>query len=333
MSKLSRMWLLIGAMFLIACGRQTVVEGSGFVAGNYAYVARDRELHVVEIKRPDRPRWVATVDVPGRVMKVEVSGDYAYVVHYPSVDAWGAAPPDGGLQIVDISRPKRPRIVGYYNAPSLAQDVAMAGDVAFLADWGGLRVLDIHNRAHPVELASLTDGLSAVAVSGDRLYATWGSCSMRTPYCDGGIWAADISSPRRPAPLGEFRPVEMPGYDIAIQGEYAYVAGIGLWQVNVSPPTNMKLESEYKLFEGRYQARLAIAGDYLYLVTDKGLRVMEIDEQAEPAEVSFLPMTAFVGDITVRGDTVYLVSNEGLHVIDVSDPSAPQVIGYYSGVF
>ena len=58
----------------------------------------------------------------------------------------------GGLQVVDISDPASPGIVGSVNPAGSQMDVAVQGDFAYLAsdDWG-LQVVDVSNPALPVE--------------------------------------------------------------------------------------------------------------------------------------------------------------------------------------
>jgi len=332
-----RLWIkcltLMGMILLISC-RPNKGEGQiDFVGGDYAYVARDHQLHVVEIAKADKPRWVATIDVPGRIKKVEVKGDYVYVVHYPSVDSWIGNPPDGGIQIIDITNPRRPKIAGYYHSSGLAQDIEVLGDVAYLADWESLRVINVSDPTNPVEMSKFSEGKNAVIKSGNYLYSTWGNCSFRTGYCSGGLSIADVSSPAKPVELGIYNTPELPGYGIVSQEEFVFAVGKGVWQVNVTDKTNPVLESHYELLgEGIYDGDLAVSGDNIYLVTSKGLEILSFEKPGAIVELATMPMTAYVSDITVRGDYVYTVSNEGLHIINVKEPANPYVIGYYSGV-
>ncbi len=55
-----------------------------------------------------------------------------------------------GLQVIDISDPANPTLVGTYDTPGYARGVAVSGDHAFVADGdSGLQVIDISDPANP----------------------------------------------------------------------------------------------------------------------------------------------------------------------------------------
>jgi len=70
-----------------------------FVQGNYAYIGEGPGLTILDISNPASPTVVGkTPPLPDIVRGVYVSGSYAYV----AVD-------EAGLQVVDVSNPRRPR--------------------------------------------------------------------------------------------------------------------------------------------------------------------------------------------------------------------------------
>ncbi len=54
-----------------------------------------------------------------------------------------------GLQIVDVSEPNNPIIVGTYDTPNSAQSVEIEGNYAYIADTFGVQVVDISDPANP----------------------------------------------------------------------------------------------------------------------------------------------------------------------------------------
>jgi hypothetical protein len=73
---------------------------------------------------------------PGCAVGVAVSGSSAYVADY-----------DAGLQVIDVSNPAAPTLVGDVDTPDLAQTVSISGSIAYLADhWGGLLAVDVSIR-------------------------------------------------------------------------------------------------------------------------------------------------------------------------------------------
>jgi hypothetical protein len=69
------------------------------VADRYVYVANGYDgIKIVDVHDPVNPRFVSQLDLPGRTMRVAVSGDYAYAV----------GDNGSGLRIVNIKNRQRP---------------------------------------------------------------------------------------------------------------------------------------------------------------------------------------------------------------------------------
>ena len=64
----------------------------------------------------DYLRWVGGVDTPNDAYTVAVAGSYAYVADNYS-----------GLQVVDITNPTSPQLVGNVDTPESAKDIADDG--------------------------------------------------------------------------------------------------------------------------------------------------------------------------------------------------------------
>jgi hypothetical protein len=83
----------------------------------------------------DSLHWVAGVDTPSFAWSVAVSGGYAFVADF-----------DSGMQVIDVSVPDNPRIVGHVDTPGVGNGVPVAGAYAYVADgWYGFDVIDLHN--------------------------------------------------------------------------------------------------------------------------------------------------------------------------------------------
>ncbi|MDP8206099.1 MAG: T9SS type A sorting domain-containing protein [Candidatus Electryonea clarkiae] len=71
----------------------------------------------------------------------------------------------------------------------------------------------------------------------------------------------------------------------------------------------------------------AASGDYVYLATGlSGLRVIDISDPENPAEIACHTLNGNTGKVTLVGDYLYLTDN-GLQVVDVSDPEDPDWVG------
>ncbi len=104
--------------------------------GNYAFAAgRSGGLAIIDVGNPTSPTETSFFDTPGGPLSdsygVDVSGHYAYLTDW-----------NYGLRIIDVADPAKPREAGYYITPGLAFDVAVAGDLAYVAaDHEGLLIL------------------------------------------------------------------------------------------------------------------------------------------------------------------------------------------------
>jgi hypothetical protein len=213
------------------------------VAGDYAYVAdTDRGLRVVNVSNPTAPVEVGFCETRDSAHNVAVAGDYAYVTHNPMWD--GSQWVGGGLQVVEVSDPAVPTEVGFYDTPGWANDVAVAGGYANIADapvqdgsqWanGGLRVVDVSNPAAPVESGFFETPRFAegVAVAGGYAYVADGD--------GGGLRVVDVSNPAALTEVGFYNTLGW-AEGVTVVGSYAFVADYygGLFIVHFVPsPTD-----------------------------------------------------------------------------------------------
>ncbi len=69
-------------------------------------------------------------------------------------------------------------------------------------------------------------------------------------------------------------------------------------------------------------------GDYAYVISAEGLRVMDVSTPASPSEVGFLSLTSTAWSAVVSGTYAYLAADwNGLVVASVAPPTAPAEIG------
>jgi hypothetical protein len=178
------------------------------VAGGIAYLANESGLELVSVSDPLNPTRLGFFNglvYPSEAVGVAVSGNLAYVaVSY------------AGLKIVDVSDPSNPSLVGVCDELHFSQDVAIAGDHAYVADHDGLRVVDVSDPTHPTVVGFYeTPGHAyGVAVAGTIAYVADGG---------GGLSAVDVSDPSNSRLAASYN---TPGYthELVIIGNYAYVA-------------------------------------------------------------------------------------------------------------
>lgn len=153
------------------------------VVGSYAYVPADYAgFYVIDVSDPASMHQEGWCTVGTNAHGVDIAGDYAFV-------AW-----DGyGLVVVDVTDPAAPSpVMQLYLDGRDAEQVAVAGDRAYVTASGDLVVIDITDPEAPSTLGVLeTPGQAyGVAVDGTTVYVGDG---------DAGVQVVDVSDPADPS--------------------------------------------------------------------------------------------------------------------------------------
>ncbi len=206
-----------------------------------------------------------------------------------------------------------------------ATAVVVQGNYAYVASGAsGLRVVNVADPAHPVEVGALpTPGSAdAVTIAGNLVYV---AASF------GGLPIVDVSDPAHPVQVGLFRTPGGQTRAVAVAGTFAYVAqqGDGLRIVNVADPAHpVEVGSDAILKDA---SGVAVAGPVAY-VTDLegGLRVLNVADPAHPIELGHYNPPGFATAVAVAGNTAYVTaSSAGLRVVSVADATHPAEAGFF----
>ncbi|HWN82202.1 MAG TPA: hypothetical protein VNM87_08920, partial [Candidatus Udaeobacter sp.] len=133
----------------------------------------------------DHFHWLSAAAVPGISQGVAVSGTHAYL-----------AADLAGLQIVDISNPSAPVLVGGIDLHDRAYAVAVNGSYAYVAAFhSGLQIVDISNPTTPVVAAvhNTPNEALGVALLGNLACVADGNS---------GLQIVNVSNPHAPQLVG-----------------------------------------------------------------------------------------------------------------------------------
>ncbi len=215
--------------------------------------------------------------------------------------------------------------IGALDTPGTASDVAIAGELAFIADSeSGIRIIDISTPAEPDEIGVLdTDGAAyAVAVAGELAFVADGF---------GGLRIIDVSDPAHPRETGSFAPERSLFTDVAVAGDYAYAADVmnGLRIIDVSDPENPEQAALYDTPD--LPRGVFVAGERAYIADRRsGLIILDVSDPANPELLGTFDTPGEARAVTVSGDLAYVADDAaGVRVIDVSDPAHPDETGGY----
>lgn len=288
---------LAGKVTALAVVEEVVVAGLG-----------DEGIAVLS-STGDSLAHIASLPLPGYVEAVTMHDSIALVADGP-----------GGLQIVDVSDPARPREMATAFDLHRIMDAAVSGDHAYLAAADeGLLVVDIDELTAPQSVGSLFTGgyASGLAVDGSFLYLAdaWAGLQVMD--------VADPSSPRLVTTL----PAVAWMTDVEIGAGRAFVAAgsDGLRVLDLANPGEPEEVGSMSL-DGGLAARVRVQGD-LAVVTDAlhEVVVVDIGDPSAPVVRSTVAPFGTAQGVAVVGNRAFLAArDQGLRIIDVSDPRQPR---------
>ncbi len=150
------------------------------VDGNLACVANGSALDVIRVGNQSAPKRIGRVLLPGIPYRIRLVDSLAYV-------ADGA----GGLVIVDLTLPDKPKLISSIPTNDDARSVDVSGSHAFVAHISGFTVFDISNPHYPEAISTI----STVGYAGDLALQ---NDSLYLAAYDQGVLVYDIHTPSAP---------------------------------------------------------------------------------------------------------------------------------------
>jgi len=275
---------------------------------------------------------------------VDVQGNYAYI---------GGR---SGLQILDVTDPTNPDIVGDTGDEiGAARGVDVVGNYAYVADKvdnsSTLHVIDVADPSRPIIRGTepIPGWPTDVEVVGGYAYVT---CRGPGSYFF-GLQVIDVSDPTRPYTVALLDTYGLWGVDV--EGSYAYVAGAydgykfgGLMVIDIRAPvpTSVGHTSTWGS-----TSDVDVVGDYAFAVntappppppvapTASAVKsetavyyefvVVDVSDPTSPEVVAKLDLRydSHLWSITVEGDYAYVTSDTGLQVVNIANPLSPVYVG------
>lgn len=249
-------------------------------------------LALVDLRAPRSMEELGSIQLPeisrepGQVRAV---GDLVYVCSGM-----------GGLFIVDVSEPSRPRVATVYETQGSCYDIVLLGKYAYVADGpNGLVVLDLSDLRNPVEVSrvSVPDWALLVELVGTHLFV-----GARF----GGLGCFDVSDPAVPKLVSSY-PSAGEGTlinSMAFVGHYGYLSGGGsdIRIVDFSDLSSPRLVDSVGL--PSLVRALACGGGYLVAALGDGVEVFDISVEAKPVAVSWIESLGFSSDVSIDGHLV-----------------------------
>lgn len=195
-----------------------------------------------------------------------------------------------------------------------AQAVDARGSLVFMGDGALLRVIDLSSPNSPVEVGSLkleSRDIQSLAVDGDRVYV--GTFQF--------LHIIDVSTPAVPVELGVLSYLDVK-HELGASGDtVSIVTSSELVVVDVSDPVSPVVAG---FWSGSRPSDVEVVGNYAYVTTLSGLRVIDLANPSLPTQVGYV--SAPNGNLDVSGNLAYIEGSHYLRIYDVSNPTAPSFV-------
>ncbi len=279
------------------------------VAGDHAFTG-SKGFRVFDVSDKTHPFQIGYADAAGEL--VGVSGDVAVLIP----KNMGSQNP---VSIMDISDPANPFKRGQYLAPVMTYDLALQGHYAYIACWwNGFRVVNFADPDNPVLAAhhfTWYNGaepgvdycfVQALDVQGDYLYIV-----DYEPFDDQdtkGLYIFDISNPANPVFVNRFADINSKPMDIAVQGDFAYLADDfgGMEVIDISDIEN-PFSAGY-IYTPDAATAIEVDGNYAYIANyiNGGIQMVDITFPPNPVTAGFYqPTGVFALGVTIHGSHIY----------------------------
>ncbi len=215
--------------------------------------------------------------------------------------------------------------VGGYGGTGTAYHLAVAGDVAYVADGtAGLRLIDVTDPVSPSLIYTLDTAGSAYGVflRGDYAYVADN---------DHGLQVIDVTDPTWPLVAGGVLTTGN-SYDVEVVGNYAYVADRsgGLQVVDVGNPYVPTVVATRSTPGNAYGVE--IFGHYCYVAASGGgLCIFDIADPANPVHIDTMTLSGYAWDLVAAAGKAYVVCDSGgLWILDLANPAKPTALSTFA---
>ena len=273
----------------------TVITGSEYygqsgirVQGQYVYLESSTGtpstnlLQIYNVSNPAAPVFAGSVEIPLYSLGLWVSGNYAYAISFVDGSPYGTSYA-GTLDVVDVSNPASPKVVGSATTGTAGvhvADIKVVGTYAYVSGQSTdqppvksqVLVFDVSNPASPYLLSSLPAGHSpqGLDVEGNFWYQT-----IYDPPTANGPTTFNIYNVSNPAAFYQVGTASLSPachqQDVSVEGTMAYVAcytDSSVAMVDVTNPALPIVDGYISLPGNSYPIFLEAKGRYVYSISN-----------------------------------------------------------------
>src|SRR6266704_941005 len=156
---------------------------------------------------------LANHDTPGWAFDVATLGTMALVADYSA-----------GLQLIDLSNPSAPSLIGHYTTAGIATRVLVSESHAIVGHSAGVDILDLSNPALPFRIGQVqpADPFQDIAISGNSIFIA--ETSTGGPLGSANLEVFDISNPSLPVLRSRYNTTAGRPEAVGAKGNLAFLA-------------------------------------------------------------------------------------------------------------
>ncbi len=219
------------------------------------------------------------------------------------------------VDLISISSPTQPRIVGRILLPATPEDITYQNGYAYvLKDFTGLTIYDVSTPSNPVELGTydIGDTPSSVFVKDNYAYIT---------YWNFGLAIVNISDPMNPKRVSSYSEAGTVR-GVVVQDTIAYIAlgWNGLRLLNVADPSSPQPLGYIDTYDDAWD--VYVQNGYAYVADLSGIEVINVQDPQNLTAVKRLALDGWITSITGDGGSLIYVNAQtaGIVEIDISNP-------------
>jgi len=244
----------------------------------------------------------------GQPIKVERQGSQIYI-----------ADSILGLRIADFSNPLVPKMLGTFTPPGTPIDLAVAGNLGYVATDQGIFAADISNSNAPVPAGSLIKpSARSIAVANNIGYASFSGSDLQV---------LDLSNPQNLRAAGSVSGVQF-STAVKFDGKFGAAAqgGAGITALDFSNPLAPRPVGVTSFWADT----LVVISNFVFAPKGGGGSGLFRFDLSTPANLQAIQMAAPIFQCIVADKTRLLAGGPaGAYLFDVLDPAHPRLAGLY----
>ena len=322
-------------------------------SGKYVYTIYKKTFDqpftfgILDVSDPTNPQIIGNyVSTNGSIMDHFCVGSHAYVTQHISKYENNVLITKDTLQVLDISNPSNPTLVGAYGGAdslkAMKSFVVVDTNYVYLGtgdprspNTDSLKILDFSNPSSPVELGSVQISMHMSLFMADSLvyFISFSGDSLL-------LGVIDVTDPAAPTKIGPNKwPLPEGMYyslDPFISHDLIYFPGLYLMIIDISDLDNIKERGSCYIEDFIHDVN--VYGNYAYVAQGMdGVRILDVSDPTNPQEIGSYQNGTEITKVIASDKYIFLPTYQSpfsrtireFTIIDVSDPTSPKKVGLF----